>query len=672
MLPPTLQPTSERQPLSPLPGTTTHCLVLAQLPPPIHGVTLTTQRVVEALQAADGMEVETLWAGSARDLSDINRRTFAKYLQFARLNLRAARKWIAGTRYDLAYGTLVPWAHTAFRDAIVAWWAKRLARRALVHLHGEGLETIVSGKALRARVLRSLLRGSELIAITEAAASTARCSGLFARVHKLPNTAPDPGPQQRPPGLPIRIGHIANLDPRKGVLRFVDAMEAMAASGLPVSGEIAGASTSHLTLDDLDRIIAERGLEDRITVRGPVTGTAKSDFFRSLDALLYLSAHDHAPIVLVEAMSYGLVPIALDTGGVAEMCGPDFAQHVFPAGMEPAELNASIREIFATYAGNLELLAKDRRKARDRFIAEYSEASNHDRLQAVLLGSTERGTGEPANAMARVRSTAPAPLKQAMFAISRKFHTQFLSRPLPRRMAICFHALEDVDRQGVACCVKTLRDLGYRCVSMDEYLDPSTTGRVLNISFDDNYRSWFQSLTWLDKLGLQATFFTNTLPISAADEPAALEAYYGRLYLAERGTPLNGSELAAIARAGHEIGGHSHSHFNLAQLPREQWEAEIVGNKAILEDIIGREVRHFAWPYGMARHMTAEQRSFALDVGFHSVAAATPGMLYAGIADKSSIPRSGWRTQLPRDANLAALAIDGRIFTALTGRSVMG
>ncbi len=613
-----------------------------------------------------------LWAGSAKEIGDVDRKGLGKLASFGWLNAVAARRSFSRRRYDVAYLTFVPWAHTAIRDAIVAWWGKRLAKRVLLHLHGEGLERITQGRDRESRLIRRMVSGSELIAITEKAAVEGASSGIFTRVHRLANTAPDPGPPELGEQAKLRLGFIANLDPRKGVLAFVDVIAALHARGLPVEADIAGASTRHLTTEALEILLAERGLRDVVRVHGSVSGSRKAAFFSGLDVIVYLSRHDHAPIVLIEGLSHGLVPIVLDTGGIAEMVGPHFAGHVMQREASPGALARDIAKILEGYVADRGRLRGDRQAARDRYLSGFSEDRFNARLDAIfeLPGAS---TEEPdvVQSTAGVRSGAPEGLKQSAFAISRRLHEAVLKRPLPERLALYFHGLDESEQESMAQCVGALRELGYRSVSMDAYIDPATRGRIFNISLDDNYASWHRSLTFLDKLGLRATFYTNTLPFRDCADEATIAAYFKRLDFSSSVGSLSRRELAEVAAAGHEIGCHTHSHFMVAGLPRAQWDAEIRDSRSILQDIIGSPVRHFSWPYGMPRHITRAQKAYCAAIGFASLAAATPAMQFASKSDVMAVQRSEWRADRSKTQNLADLAIDGRYFTGLTGRSAI-
>lgn len=652
-------------------------LVLAQLPPPVHGVTAMTIRIKALLDEIDGVTVEHAWSGSAASLADIDSKSLGKLLEFAGLNLRLLGRWLSGRRCDMVYLTFVPWSHAAIRDALVAWWGKRLGRRTLVHLHGEGLEEIAAGQTLKARLVRPLIAGTELIAITVRASEIAEASGLFARIIRLPNAVADPGwhPSAAVAGTPLRLGFLGNLDPRKGVLRFVDIVAALVAAGLPVRGGIAGASTRHLTVEALRETIAGRGLAQSIVAHGPLHGGDKDCFLASLDVLVYLSRHDHAPLVLLEALAAGVVPIVLDTGGVAELAGPAFKSHVLPRDLPDDALTARIAEIVRAYADHPASLAVDRQRARDRFETEYTETAFRHRWRQLLSQSPPRPAPPPpayTPSAASVRTALPSRVKSPFFALTRAIHARLLSRPLPDRIAIYFHALEAADRLALSDCVTTLRGLGYRTVSFDDYVDPATSGKLLNISFDDNYRSWHTALDLLDRLSLRATFFTNSLPFRDRCDPVLVADYFERLGHAGERQTLSGPELREIADAGHEIGCHSHSHSLLAKLPPDRWATEILDSKRILEHLTGRPVRHFSWPYGMPRHVTGAIQDYCLSVGFRSITGATPGLLHAGAGNRRNVPRTAWLAGCSAEDNLVNLAIDGRLFTAATGLSVIG
>ena len=96
-------------------------------------------------------------------------------------------------RFDVAYLGVAPWAHTILRDAILVLLAKLVSRRVWVHVHGDGLEKFTRPKTLMQRIVRRVLGGTELLAITGNTVALGKNSGIFSSVIYLPNFAKDHG-----------------------------------------------------------------------------------------------------------------------------------------------------------------------------------------------------------------------------------------------------------------------------------------------------------------------------------------------------------------------------------------------------------------------------------------------------------------------------------------------
>ena len=149
-------------------------------------------------------------------------------------------------------------------------------------------------------------------------------------------------------------------------------------------------------------------------------------------------------------------------------------------------------------------------------------------------------------------------------------------------------------------------------------------------------------------------------------------AYFKRIDYAESLDTVTRGQLREIAAAGHEIGCHSHSHFDLARLDRSRWHEEIHDSRRRLEEVVGLPVRHFAYPYGMRRYFSAELRTYCRSIGFSSIATAIPGLQHCHPIDPYSLHRTRWHLFRSVEENVADVRIDGRAFEALTGRSAVG
>jgi len=261
-------------------------------------------------------------------------------------------------------------------------------------------------------------------------------------------------------------------------------------------------------------------------------------------------------------------------------------------------------------------------------------------------------------------------VKRLTQSVVRKLHSLCLDRGLRNQLAIYFHSLEAADHSAFRELVAFFASAGYEFVDPDQFLEGVSSRRVM-LSFDDNYRSWFEALALFQDLKIHATFYVNTGPLRERATPKEIGDYFDRICHRGQRVSLNSTELSEMARAGHTIGCHTRSHFKLTALSSERAEAEISLGKTDLEQILGRPVVHFSYPFGMRRHFNEDLRRYCRGIGLRTVSTAIPGMQHAA-QSAAAIHRSPWDLQRSLEYNLINLRIDGSLYARLTGRSAVG
>jgi peptidoglycan/xylan/chitin deacetylase (PgdA/CDA1 family) len=260
-------------------------------------------------------------------------------------------------------------------------------------------------------------------------------------------------------------------------------------------------------------------------------------------------------------------------------------------------------------------------------------------------------------------------MKRSVQNLVRRLHLSFARRALPDRVAVYFHALEAQHWEQFSACVMALRQVGYRFVGPDEFVAPGT-GRLAHLSFDDNYRSWYEALSLLDRLDVRVTFYLNTLPTAEASQDSVVTEFYDRIAHQGDRTPLSRAEIRALGNTGHIVGNHSHSHRTLSQLSLSEATHDIRLANDFLAEFTGEIPKHFSYPFGMRRHFSARLRAECIGMGFATIANAIPGLQYRGHRP-DSINRTLWRFEHSVEVNMMNLRIDGRAFEWLTGRSAI-
>jgi peptidoglycan/xylan/chitin deacetylase (PgdA/CDA1 family) len=88
---------------------------------------------------------------------------------------------------------------------------------------------------------------------------------------------------------------------------------------------------------------------------------------------------------------------------------------------------------------------------------------------------------------------------------------------------------------------------------------------------------------------------------------------------------LNWDEVRVMAGNGITFGSHSHTHPILSRMPVAEAKEELLDSKKIIEEQLGQQVKHFAYPNGRIEDFSEELRNYSENIGFESVASVIHG-----------------------------------------------
>jgi len=174
-------------------------------------------------------------------------------------------------------------------------------------------------------------------------------------------------------GERIELLCVSRLTPRKRISDVIKAVDGVEDVRLNVVG--AGVQEN-----ELRELIRERGLEEKVRLRGHVSHEDLPEVYREADMFLMPSLEEGMSNTLLEAMASGLPVITTRTGGISELMSGNGT-------VVPKKDPGSIREAIQDYRNNPMKMSEEGRNSRERaeemswqkvakqYIEKYDEVS---------------------------------------------------------------------------------------------------------------------------------------------------------------------------------------------------------------------------------------------------------------------------------------------------------
>ncbi len=142
--------------------------------------------------------------------------------------------------------------------------------------------------------------------------------------------------------------------------------------------------------------------------------------------------------------------------------------------------------------------------------------------------------------------------------------------------------------------MKMLADSGYHSILPDQLYNYLVYGaklpeKPIMITFDDTDEDQFTvGNTTLKKYGFKGVYFIMTVSIGRK----------GRINY------MTKEQIKKLADEGNTIASHTYDHKNFAQFTDADWKTQIDDPTKKLEEITGKKVEYFAFPYGVYKSST--------------------------------------------------------------------
>lgn len=307
-------------------------LFIMHMPPPIHGAAMMGKYIHDSKLVKEKFDCHFINLSTAKGLNDIGKVGFKKMIHFVKL-LKHIHKEVKQSRPQLVYVTPNACGGAFYKDFIVVEMLKRMGCKVIVHYHNKGVATR-QNRMFDDMLYRKFFNEIKVILLAE---------NLYADIKKyvkredvvicnngIPDIHPGHISETKNPSDRLRILYLSNMMEEKGVWVLLEACRILKGKGLDFTCRFVGGWK-----DITEDVFYEKVLASELTVStpnhinneatiialGPKYGDDKSKCFNQSDVFVFPTFYHNEcfPLVLLEAMQYGLACISTNEAGIPDI-----------------------------------------------------------------------------------------------------------------------------------------------------------------------------------------------------------------------------------------------------------------------------------------------------------------------------------------------------------------
>jgi glycosyltransferase involved in cell wall biosynthesis len=345
-------------------------IVVGPLPPPLHGVAVSTSLVLGSSPVRECFDVEHLDTSDHRPRSNVGRWDLENIWLGVRALADLCRR-LNGSR-GVVYVPISQNAAAFLRDSLFIWTAHLRGWKVAAHLRGSDFQTFYrrSSRPLQ-KWLGWTLRRIDSVAVM---GSTLRWvfDGLLPaeRIAVVPNGTPEPRPSKTSAD-PDHVLFLSNLRQRKGVEEAVEAA-LLVRSQRPSTRFTFAGEWEDVELEE--RLRARTASENGgIMFRSAVRGREKDELLASAAVFLFPPVQPEGhPRVVLEALAAGVPIVTTDRGAIRETVVDGESGFVLDE-PQPALLAERVIALLEDDGLRREFSEAAHRRYRERFTQEHAD-----------------------------------------------------------------------------------------------------------------------------------------------------------------------------------------------------------------------------------------------------------------------------------------------------------
>ena len=236
--------------------------------------------------------------------------------------IKTAGKWmvtVPSKKIELVHFNFALSRASILRDVPLVLFAKFVGKKMLIHIHGGDYLSNKAAPRWMQGFLKKAFSGNTAVIVLSADEKTMIAERYMAKnITILPNCVDVKEAQafkrNHTGNAVVKLLFIGRISKAKGLDFIYDALSELKTKQVPFKFFMAGTGADE---KEYVKKFAEL-LGDSFDFKGVVSGTIKTELYKNCDVFLLPSLFEGLPMSLLEAMSFGLVPVVTDVGAMSD------------------------------------------------------------------------------------------------------------------------------------------------------------------------------------------------------------------------------------------------------------------------------------------------------------------------------------------------------------------
>jgi L-malate glycosyltransferase len=295
------------------------------LPPPVHGASMMGRYVRESELINNRFQCDYINLSTSKHLKDIGRSAVSKLFIFVKLYFKVFFA-VLRRRYDLCYLTISSKGAGYYKDVPIVFILKLFRCNIVYHYHNKGVAEN-QNRWFPNLLYRFQFRNSNAILLSPVLYDDVKKYLPGDRTYFCANGIPaDPNidltsMNAKRDSKPVcEILFLSNMIREKGVFTLLEACKLLHSRGIKFRTNFVG-EWMDIKEEEFQEYVSSNNLGGSVFYEGKKYGRDKIAYFESADIFVFPTYyHNEAfPLVILEAMQFGLPVISTREGGIADM-----------------------------------------------------------------------------------------------------------------------------------------------------------------------------------------------------------------------------------------------------------------------------------------------------------------------------------------------------------------